>query len=118
MTTAQQLLDVISNAKPTSRYERKAPPPPKPEPVTSLFAEAMPDWVAVELPALGGDACILTKLREPRIAIGETSTRAHDAIYRVDCKHCGEARPQLLQDRTFAGGEHWRVLPCNCRGAR
>lgn len=118
MSAAQELLGLLVGAKPGPNYKPKAKPAPKPERVTSLYAEAMPDWIAVELPAIGGDACILTKMREPRVAIGEVSKRDHDAIHRVDCKRCGEARPQLLQDRTFAGGEHWRVLPCGCGGAR
>jgi hypothetical protein len=119
VSAAQELLGVLKDARPSQRYEPRPKPAPKPERVTSLYGEAMPNWVAVELPALGGDACILTKLREPRVAIGEVSKRDHDAIYRVDCKHCDQPRAQQLMDRTFAGGETWSVLPCtSCRGTR
>lgn len=112
MSTAQELLGLLVGAKPSLRYEKPKPAAPKPERVTSLFAEAMPNWIAVELPALGGRADIVSVFVEKRIAIGEMSTREQSVLTRVDCQKCGQPRNQQLINRTFAGGEHWTVLPC------
>lgn len=113
MSTAQELLGLLVNARPSQRYEKPKPTAPKPERVTSLYAEAMPNWIAVELPELGGRADIVSVFREERIAIGEMSTREEGGmLYRIDCKRCNQPRLQQLVGRTFAGGEHWTVLPC------
>lgn len=112
MSTAQELLGLLVNARPSQRYEKPKPTAPKPERVTSLYAEAMPNWIAVELPELGGRADIVSVFREQRIAIGELSTRENSVLTRIDCKRCGQPRNQQLVNRTFAGGEHWTVLPC------
>lgn len=118
MTAAQELLGLLVNARPGHRHEPKAKSKgsnfehfdngPKPAP----FAEAMPNWVAVELPALGGRADIVSVFVEKRIAIGEMSTREQSVLTRVDCERCGQPRNQQLINRTFAWGEHWSVLPC------
>lgn len=124
MTAAQELLGLLANAKPGPNYEAKAKPAPnlgisKPDNRGSLYAEAMPDWIAVELPALGGSACIVSTFPEPRHAIGAVSTRSESMINRVDCKRCDQPRRQKLINRTFGGGELWSVLPCtNCGGLR
>jgi hypothetical protein len=112
MSAAQELLGLLANAKPSHRYEPKAKPAPKPERVTNLYAEQMPNWIAVELPELGGRADIVSVFRETRIAIGEMSTRENSVLTRVDCVRCNQPRNQQLVGRTFAGGETWAVLPC------
>lgn len=115
MSTAQELLGLLVGAKPSLRYEKPKPAAPKPERVTSLYAEAMPNWIAVELPELGGRADIVSVFREERIAIGEMSTRENSVLTRVDCVRCNQPRNQQLVGRTFAGGETWAVIPCtNC----
>lgn len=119
MSTAQELLGLLVNAKPGPNYTPKPKPAPKPERVTSLYAEAMPDWIAVELPALGGSACIISIFDEPRHAIGAVSTRSESMLYRLDCKRCSQPLRQKLINRTFAGGECWSQLPCtSCGGLR
>lgn len=112
MSTAQELLGLLVNARPSQRYEKPKPPAPKPERVTSLYAEAMPNWIAVELPELGGRADIVSVFVEKRIAIGEMSTRESSVLTRIDCERCGQPRLQQLVNRTFAGGETWAVIPC------
>lgn len=112
MSAAQELLGLLKGAKPSQRYEPKPKPAPKPERETSLFTEQMPNWVAVDLPELGGDACIVSVFREQRIAIGEMSTRENNLLARIDCKRCGTPRIQQLVGRTFAGGETWALLLC------
>jgi hypothetical protein len=117
VTTAQELLGLLKNAKPGPNYTPKAKPAPnlgisKSDNRGSLYAEAMPDWIAVELPELGGDACIVSVFREQRIAIGEMSTREQNLMARIDCERCGTPRLQQLVGRTFAGGETWAVLAC------
>lgn len=112
MSAAQELLGLLKGAKPSHRYEPKPKPASKPERVTSLFAEQMPNWVAVDLPELGGDACIVSVFVEKRIAIGEMSTRENNLLARIDCKRCDQPRLQQLVGRTFAGGETWALLMC------
>lgn len=112
MSAAQELFEVLKNARPGPNYEPKAKPAPKPERVTSLFTERMPDWIAVDLAELGGDACIVSVFREQRIALGEMSTRENNLIARIDCKRCDQPRLQQLVGRTFAGGETWTALQC------
>ena len=112
MSTAQELLGLLAGAKPSHRYEKPKPATPKPERVTSLYAEQMPNWIAVELPELGGDACIVSVFVEKRIAIGEMSTRENSVLTRIDCKRCGSPVMQQLAGRTFAGGEHWEMVGC------
>jgi hypothetical protein len=112
MSTAQELLGLLVGAKPSHRYEKPKPAAPKPERVTSLYAEQMPNWIAVELPELGGRADIVSVFVEKRIAIGEMSTREQNLLARIDCERCNQPRLQQLVGRTFAGGEHWSVIPC------
>lgn len=117
MSAAQELFELLKGAKPGQRYEK--PKPVDPERKKALIDmhlgrlfEKMPNWVAVDLPELGGDACIVSVFREQRIAIGEMSTRENNLLARIDCKRCDQPRLQQLVGRTFAGGETWALLMC------
>lgn len=120
MSAAQELFELLKGAKPGQRYEKpKAKLPPEQvkqlreqmERRGNLF-EGMPNWVAVDLPELGGDACIVSVFRESRHALGDLSTRENNLIARIDCERCNQPRLQQLVGRTFAGGETWAVLAC------
>lgn len=122
MSAAQELLDLVKGMKPGPRHEKPKHTEERRQAAVSTLVgrmfEKLPEWVAVELPELGGDACVVSVFREERIAIGEMSTRETNLIARVDCKRCDQPRLQQLVGRTFGKGETWVVLPCLCGGIR
>lgn len=117
----RELAELLRDARPSERYSppharsgtyQAAPRGGRQQSSGRLF-EALPGWVHVELPALGGHACIVSHVRE-RMPLGTISTLEHDTIRCVECTRCGQPRRQQLTDRSFEGGETWAVLRCEC----
>lgn len=115
MSEAQrELAGVMASVRPGPRYTKPTPKPAaraaRGKPSGRLF-EALPDWIHVELPALGGHAAVVAYERK-RYPLGTLSTRENEPIACIECVRCGAARLQELVDRTFSGGERWDVFPC------
>lgn len=101
MTAAQELFEVLKDAKPGPNYVAKETPAPKPAAFRGpIYGEPMPDWPFANLRELGGSASVVT-------------TRGFATEY---CRSCAKPLEQLRvhvpASKTLPAGSLLEVQPC------
>lgn len=106
MTAAQELLEVLRNAKPGPNYTPRAVPTPAPKPYHGPIYEGMPDWPFASLRELGGSASVVTTL-------------GFAPEYCATCAKPREQKRVCAWSEAEPCGFSWiEVQPCKCGGAK